>query len=171
MTKREWKIGDLAVVTTKSGVQYRGIYQLAPGIDHYWGRLPGEVRPNALLDPDVSARPLVVIDPEDREQVERLLECVLDTDLGDGEAVEDEDVTEMQRALREFANPTPPKPEEPRGLGAVVEDADGNRWVRADQKVSERFPWIKWRGATGNWEKYADIDAVKILSDGVSDGS
>ena len=165
MTKREWKIGDLAVVTTKSGVQYRGIYQLAPGIDHYWGRLPGEVRPNALLDPDVSARPLVVIDPEDREACSRLRQ-LYEEDSNFVRATEG-----MQQALREFTNPTPPKPEEPRGLGAVVEDVAGRRWVRLVRAGDDSTQDDWKRSGHHGTRAYADIDAVKILSDGVSDGS
>jgi hypothetical protein len=57
----------------------------------------------------------------------------------------------------------PPKPAEPTGLGAVVEDADGNRWVRA---FSLRLAWTDTLFAE-NCREYADIDAVKVLSEGV----
>ncbi len=67
-------------------------------------------------------RPLVVIDPEDREQVERFRDLASrfadDVPYSDGEGAY---TTAMQAALREFASPTPPRPAEPLGLGAVVE--------------------------------------------------
>jgi hypothetical protein len=79
-------------------------------------------------------RPVVVIDPEDREQVERLCSGLLDIHwYGNADA--------MQVALRKFANPTPPKPDEPTGLGAVVEDADGIRWVLAGQRLQVPDHW------------------------------
>lgn len=49
---------------------------------------------------DEQCRPLVVIDPEDREAVERLVNIYEGTMRGDF-------VAEMQHALREFANPKP----------------------------------------------------------------
>ena len=69
----------------------------------------------------------------------------------------------VRNALREFANPRDPKPpEEPLGLGAVVEDADGRRWVRADDDDPE------WRRADGDgrWRYWSQVNAVRILSDG-----
>lgn len=54
----------------------------------------------------------------------------------------------------------PPKPAEPTGLGAVVEDADGERWVR---RHSGSFL------NPGNFPRdYADINAVRVLSPGVT---
>ena len=61
-----------------------------------------------------------------------------------------------------------PKPEEPKGLGAVVLDRDGDRWVRVDPDTSD--------DADGAWESeysfarktYSAIDVVGILSEGVT---
>ena len=61
-----------------------------------------------------------------------------------------------------------PKPEEPKGLGAVVKDRDGDRWVRVDPDTSD--------DANGAWESeysfarktYSAIDVVGILSEGVT---
>jgi len=104
-------------------------------------------------------RPLVVIDPEDRAQVERL--CGLFLKGNDGTAIGD--ANDLQAALREFANPSPPKPAEPTGLGAVVENSDGGRWVRTDVAVDR--PWWRYPGITSGW---AQVDAVRVLSEGVS---
>lgn len=54
------------------------------------------------------------------------------------------------------------KPPEPTGLGAVVEDADGQRWVRFKGRLDDT-----WAGDESN-SRYADIDAVKVLSEGVT---
>ena len=61
-----------------------------------------------------------------------------------------------------------PKPEEPKGLGAVVLDRDGNRWVRVDPNPGDNV--------LGAWESefsptsktYSAIDVVGILSEGVT---
>lgn len=50
------------------------------------------------------SRPLVVIDPEDREQVERLEFLYVGNAGGSGRTIADY----LQAALREFANPKPP---------------------------------------------------------------
>jgi hypothetical protein len=125
--------------------------------DEFWMDSEGRV---------TDIRPLVVIDPEDCEQVERLMRTAFPHGIFPAAA------DEMQRGLREFANPTPPKPEEPTGLGAVVEDAEGERWIRVDWTN----PWCRAKPQKRNggeglvhrshlpWERIA---AVKVLSEGV----
>jgi hypothetical protein len=67
----------------------------------------------------------------------------------------------MTDALREFADLKPPKPEEPTGLGAVVQDAGGRKWTNTHRirawYHSDLGPYV-----------YADIDAVRVLSEGVT---
>lgn len=62
----------------------------------------------------------------------------------------------------------PPKPPEPTGLGAVVEDADGNTYTRADKGT---LPWFTThKGGNGgrcDWTRWDDIPAVRVLSEGV----
>lgn len=47
--------GDIAVVTTRSGVKYVATYTLAPGIDYFWNPV---ISPKgflgSLIDPDES---------------------------------------------------------------------------------------------------------------------
>lgn len=103
------------------------------------------------------ARRIVVIDPEDREQVERLMAVYT------GEAVKrgaisfagyaDKRADSMRAALREFASPTPPRPDEPTGLYAVVIDDEGNAWHRNHDCDSKK----PWRKATGFWFTWDDI--------------
>jgi hypothetical protein len=49
-------------------------------------------------------------------------------------------------------------------LGAVVEDAEGVRYVRAPERDG-----VVWRGS-GTWvyKDWVSIDAVKVLSEGVT---
>ena len=101
-------------------------------------------------------RPLVVIDPEDREQVERLYDLYASAPSDVGLRGHEF----LAHALREFANPKPPKPDEPTGLGAVVEDAEGYQWVRA------HGCWYRDNAWAGDAD-YADIAAVRVLSEGV----
>lgn len=114
-------------------------------------------------------RPLLVVDPEDDAQVERLLASYYSEP---GETVRLSSLHKMQAALRELANPQPPKPDEPLGLGAVVEDADGERWVRLVRDDSTPDDWKRsgysGRGVDELWTRYADIPAVKVLSEGVA---
>lgn len=63
-----------------------------------------------------------------------------------------------------------PKPAEPTSLGAVVRDRQGVRWVRAgNDGTPGKDPW---RGVDGEhigwWSKYNAIDAVEVLSPGVT---
>jgi hypothetical protein len=67
----------------------------------------------------------------------------------------------MQAALRSLI--APPKPPEPQGLGAVVEDAEGRRWVR----VNALIPWPYEKGDTRvSWTAVAPAP-VRVLSEGV----
>lgn len=70
----------------------------------------------------------------------------------------------MQAALREFANPTPPKPEEPTGEWAVVMDANGNVWTRMND--------VHWSSAASpnNRQTWGELDVVRVLSEGVQVG-
>lgn len=147
--RREWKPGDVATCSGEIVVRTDNdewVWALTGGVAHRQDRVSSE------------ARPLVVIDPEDREQVERLMALLKSQD----QAPEAVDI--MQAALREFASPTPPKPDEPTGLGAVVECADGSTWVRTDLHLANN--WV--HAGFGSRSSYADIAAVRVLSEGVA---
>lgn len=58
------------------------------------------------------------------------------------------------------------QPSEPTGLGAVVEDADGDLWVKWSLGHREDRNW-KHHGRAGDYRRYGDITAVRVLSDGV----
>lgn len=157
---REWKPGDVALVRNEHGIWNVAICTLRSSRHGYWWRY-GVAESYAPITAE--AHPLVVIDPEDREQVERLVdayvtEMSVDEHSGDHRGA----VLKMQAALREFANPKPPKPVEPTGLGAVVEDVDGDRWVRTDD---EGEFW--WHPPSRKSAKWAELRAVRVLSEGV----
>ena len=136
--KREWKPGDVAVIT-EYGDETPAVLVADNACEaaghgssgshwHYFTRNPDGS--TWTSNPSPAARPLVVIDPQDREQVERL------RDLWD-DAHEDQQGHRpshsgkcargncLQAALREFANPTPPEPTDPR---AYVTDRRENVW-------------------------------------------
>lgn len=169
----KWKAGDVAMIRVPLRSQ-PGHGLLAEG----YGDLPA-VRTHsggwaALEDVDYfweseytfhggSPRPLVVIDPEDREQVERL-----------GTLLEGPEA-DLATILREFVSPAPPKPEEPTGLGAVVEDAEGHKYLRAYEIGI--MPWVRLlrseingahvnRNDRGN-HRYASLNVTRVLSEGV----
>lgn len=132
-----------------------GITWREPGEDHY------PVREDF--------RPLVVLDPEDAEQVERLREA-MGTCPRNGEAwcIDSGCGTERLTAgLRSLV--APPKPDEPTGHMAVVEDDCGERWVNwrdpRDNGTHEE-PWVN-ASDSETAREYRDINVVRVLSEGV----
>jgi len=150
-----FKPGDVAMVGVGIGFMVEGGAWYHA--DESW--TPGDCK--------VLIRPLIVIDPEDREQVERLSHYIAAAECGDGMAPLDA----VQAALREFADPKPPKPAEPTGLGAVVECSDGRVFV-VDHVHSDGTP--RWYGPdvpggdAYSRPAWSTIPAVKVLSEGVS---
>jgi hypothetical protein len=156
---REWEPGDVAMLRCRDGVERVAILTdrgelsplwIATSVD--WGR----------LSDDVPIRPLAVIDPENREEVERLVSLF--------DAIAGGALDAMQDALREFADPKPSKPAEPTAIGAVVEDADGIRWVRCRRAGLHGVLGVEWESeSTCAHRKYADIPVVRVLSEGWSE--
>lgn len=112
----EYKPGDVALVEAGCWANRKVGLRLAEG----WAHVNGVNRDgDGVVSP---VRPLAVIDPEDREQVERFAGLLhnYDAHLADDPHRESAWESLTAAALREFANPTPPKPDEPMGLGAVV---------------------------------------------------
>lgn len=153
MSATEWKPGDVAMVTaTNRAKEYRAFFN-----GNAWLECEG----HGVLKTPVTARRLVVLDPESAEDVGRLLSAYYSIEQID---VGTSSTTEMQAALRELANPTRPKPDEPTGLGAVMEDKAGCLWIRSG--ASHVSP--NWRRCgEDEWHDYDDIDAVRVLSEGV----
>lgn len=171
--RREWQPGDVAIATVRGtpNVQIvrtasrRALWFSAESDGPYPDGV-NSIRWHAEGD-IVDARPLVVIDPDDHEQVYRLTNALVDAAHKHGNTVVSSngihgDTT--RAALREFANPPPPKPDEPTGLGAVVEDVDGQLWVRVDEREAG---WCAANvaGPFGCWNDFSR--AVKVLSEGI----
>lgn len=169
MSAREWKPGDVAVITERHGT-------IGPRIGSWWASK--DDKGWASLDPSIGwlpdgdvaeARPLLVIDPEDRERVERLwraqdraVEIIRKHQGGGGVSL----VDALQMGLRLMLDPTPPKPPEPQGMYAAVRDSHDNEWVRMGNGPA---PWVPngspdARSTSATW---ASIDAVEVLSEGV----
>lgn len=150
---KDWKPGDVVMVSgpdENEVVALRQERQWATANHLYFADWQVKVR-----------RPLALIDPEDREAVQRFADLLLGFKSMDLTT----DVT--QAALREFANPKPPKPEEPTGLGAVVEDEDGERWTRVESGEAEtRNPWYP-SACDQQPAEWDEINAARVLSEGV----
>ena len=168
--KRDWKPGD--VVTLSGGsLEYEGHAALVFCTEQGWVDAEGDGRALTAEAMTRAARPLVVIDPEKREEVERLADLIAKSGAHRGRLAKSAETGALADALREFANPTPPKPPEPTGLGAVVEDAEGLRWLRVFVDVDDLPTWAEV-GNVSNfpaWRRYADLNVVRVLSEGVSD--
>jgi hypothetical protein len=161
VVSREWKPGDVAQLTLPNGASPVGVRNHRnDGWSHSadWGG--GSVYDHIG---NGSPRPLVVIDPEDHEQVERLLRTYYAEPTG---IIPPGQVDALQTALRSLV--ADPKPDEPQGLGAVVEDAEGKRYVRYTQ--DNLAPWRAEspRSADRPFRYYKDLTAVYVLSEGVS---
>lgn len=72
---------------------------------------------------------------------------------------EDNTVECLKDAFEAAQNP--PKPEEPRGWGAVVEDNTGAYWTLIAPEAGQ---WRNYREGARGW---SDINAVRVLSEGV----
>ena len=113
-------------------------------------------------------KPLVVLDPESDDDIDRL--AALISQCGPYMGVFRRGA--LQAALREFASPTPPKPDEPTNRWSVVVDRAGDQWVRA-LGPDFIYGWSHAGGFpdnVGGWTAYQEIDAVKVLSSGVEPG-
>lgn len=179
---REWKPGDVALV--EAGCWANRAVALRTGTPGnmgwaYCGSYGGKSTQNWSSDDSgivTPIRPLAVIDPEDREQVEALIAAYVRRGTALGYSMpsrQDADrLDAMQAALREFADPKPPKPDEPLGLGAVVVDSNDVTFVRAGRLSPDGFHLHDcWRAVdgpiVGDWKRWDRIDAVRVLSEGV----
>lgn len=113
-----------------------------------------------------NGRSLALLDPEDREQMERLAAlvppCENPETCGQPKRCW---AKRLQAALREFANPKP-RIEEPQGLGAVVERQDGEVAVSIDADLDSS----RWADRDGGFHYWSDLDVVRVLSEGYEAG-
>jgi hypothetical protein len=174
---REWKPGDVALRVGHFGRHIALRVRQCPGASlghlEHWHFVDADVK-ETQCGSDFSGvaeyRPLVVIDPDSAPyrqgaDVHRFLDSLARNWSKAPDEFKMHGGTALLEWLRDQFEPPPPRPEEPTGLGAVVEDAEGRRWTRADEGT------LPWHGIVGGgatlWENYARIGAVKVLSDGV----
>jgi hypothetical protein len=157
---REWKPGDVAFFDLNGTpvLMMRDNEGRWTGYDGT-GRYGWASRP---YDGRHGQRAAAVIDPEDREQVKEIVRLSALPIAW----------TALRDALREFASPTPPKPDEPQGLGAVVRDDEGDLWQR-DYRGGN-YPWNRLTDEAGDSNKshrdaYKHIPAVAVLFEGVTE--
>lgn len=154
-----WKPG--AVYLIREGEGYEGDECILFRAGGDWVDADGDRR--GISDEMVAriARRLVLIDPEDREQVDRLAYLLVDARAADSIGHR-----QLAAALREFANPKPPKPEEPTGRGAVVVDRYGFPWTRYSFSEPHDGEWINEDGLTKQWAEL-DLTGHATVSEGV----
>lgn len=170
MSAGEWKPGDVAMVTwSKTGAEKI----MLRGVNDRWYESTGFFRAELAR----SVRPLVVLDPEDREQVARLAAsyaAVASARLGDEYIVwenrspeaRDKISADLTAALREFASPTPPKPDEPGKYGVIIA-GDGREWFRYTTSEMRGRDWCR-PGAEGSTEyaRWDDLNVVRVVEEG-----
>lgn len=107
------------------------------------------------------ARPLVVLDPESEDDCRRLMEAAL---------AHRSAATPTLETIRDILSAlVDPKPAEPTGLGALVRDRNGNKWLRMPL---DRNPWCCWEIAAHHDRadcEWAAIDVAEVLSEGWSE--
>lgn len=167
MTQQEWEPGTVAMVTDGRG-EYLALRRTS-GATSYW---VGNVR-HATDGKVTSVRPLLVLDPDDPDQMRELVDNFFVALSGRAYRNYARDIDDMRAAVvTMLPKPTPVKPAEPTGLGAVVMDYPTGRsetWVLI--YVSD-YPEIRlWRRCGDGeerttWAKFSN--AVKVLSEGVT---
>lgn len=116
------------------------------------------------VDEPTSIRPLVILDDVDAIDAHILLE-------GLRRWSEWTSLTSEKRLLGNLidqieAQTKPPRPAEPTGLAAVVEDEAGNNWVRMGGGPA---PWMLAHASPDNRDTvpYSTIQTVRVLAEGV----
>lgn len=122
-----------------------------------WGTESGcTVHRDSVTD----VRPLVVLDPDDRESVAALLQAYGDQYTAWTPDLDGSNVDRLQDALRSLTKP--PRIPEPKGWGAVVRTDypnPGSRWVKGDQGWTN----LDASGAFLNWSEWECIKGEPTL--------
>lgn len=148
----DYKPGQIAMVTAANRrEEFRAFFD-----GKTWRELSSH---SFCVDGPPTVRPLVVLDlsmPLEYASALKGLAEIGDDNEARGWAMD------ARRLARLIEAQTRPDIEEPKGLGAVVEDKDGDLWVRI---YDEPEPW-RWGASRESWSRLKD-DAVRILSPGV----
>lgn len=161
MSAREWKPGDVALVRCSDGEWRQAQFENLLSADAPAWRFPdGLVRSAAT-----AASPLVVLDPGgDLDPFCKALVEAMHKAGDRASAANGVHPGTVATALRSLL--APPKPDEPQGLGAVIEDDKGKRWVRSHQRGK---PWYRDHPEIHDedWLNYDQIAVIRVLFEGV----
>lgn len=153
-----WKPGDVAILTFEK-------YPDEPGVgvrvrDGEWAH-SGRFGSGAAYDEygGFSARPVVVLDPGNPADVNRLCEAIDQQPL-----TQRPDPYKFQAALRSLISDL--TLDEPTGLGAVVEDSKGRPWIRWSRGTG--CVWRCAEVAAFDSRAWGKVAAVRVLSEGVA---
>lgn len=153
MSAREWEPGSVALVDSWRGVKQIAFRTKRGDVDE-WCVLDGTDTRGLDLAGVIAVHPALVIDPEDREQVERLA-AGYEQDSDPGEVA----IDQMQAALRELANPKPPRMDEPSLWGVVEAHVPGiprRRWVH-----HEEGRWVSDEGVVRPWDLLEEPELIR----------
>jgi hypothetical protein len=105
-----------------------------------------------------SARPLVVLDRNSDEQMGNLIDSLVANGYSMGTRAS------VRNALAELLPKV--KPDEPTGLGAVVEDNRGELWVRTPHVTGDPGDVNVWMDTHGEFSQWSEVSAVTIMHPG-----
>lgn len=150
----EYEPGTVAMVTIPG---YDETLAFWDGMGHQWvsakcGRI------SVLSGSIINVRRLVVLDPFDPPLLANNLRYIHGKYIG-ARAPGEELLLRLADQIE--AQTRPPKPPEPQGLGAVVEDRDGLRWVNSHRVTA-------WVHQDMQPRKWGELDVVRVLSEGVT---
>lgn len=159
-----YKPGTVAVATVRGVPNVRVMRRELSDSPYEWQSARSIAAMFAHHDREVTdVRPLVVLDLDDPAKYVRALHATFPEASADWD---DDDARNLKIADQIEAQTRPPKPAEPTGLGAVVEDAEGGHWVYLAKTRASTRCWRKY--GVDRWAGYEDINAVRVLSEGVS---
>ncbi len=170
MTRREWKPGDVAVISTPSGETWFALVRERKSLNNAleFAYTTGSYDLVGDMAEGYTARPLVVIDPEDPGTMDALGKAWDEAESCDLDNVQPMTMRALRARIALRSLVADPKPDEPTGLGAVVEDSEGGKWTRWTD--AEDYPdcWLSNTDGSGD-TCYANITAVRVLSPGVTE--
>lgn len=151
-----WKPGDVASVRCDSSEWHTALrVKMTGGEGDVWVCSVSGAQPSRFV---AEARPLAVIDLEDHDA----LDPVIDLIWGDRDPSDRPATWRVREGLKSLLF-TPPKPDEPQGLGAVVETANGDLYVRS-KTITTVAHWKPAKG--GERRKYEHLNVTRVLNDG-----
>lgn len=157
MSEKEWKSGAVVMWCPPMGIPQ---VLFRDGYNEMW---ISEDEGQFVVMPEDSLRPLVVIDPENREQVEGLGKAFHESDHiapwhDLHHETRDQIVDALVDALCALANPTPKPLPEPTDPAVRVVDRDGDMWARFNNM------WASNEGDVWTWDEVSERGPLRIVT-------